>query len=164
VAAFSKARSFRWNGTVKRKGRKRRKLRSGWYVARLRARAATGKTVDVRKAFPVRRGRVSMRSPRFDRGESCGLVEAMRLSSPVFRGTRHRSLGVVVRAGRKARVTVRLRRGRHTVRKLARRLAAGRTRHLGFGSKGLRPGVYRVVATVRAGRSKKTVRLSARAL
>jgi hypothetical protein len=154
VARFSKRRSFRW----------RRSLRSGWYVARLRARAATGKNVDVRKAFRVRGRRLSLRGPRFDRADSCGLVEAMRLSSPLFRGSRHRSLGVTVRAGRKARVTVSLRRGRHTVRKLARRLAAGRTRHLRFGSKGLRPGAYRVVATVRAGRSRKTVRLSARAL
>jgi hypothetical protein len=164
VARFSKARSFRWNGTARRKGRKRRVLRSGWYIARLRARAASGKTVDMRKAFRVRRGRVSLRAPRFDRGDSCGLVEAMRLASPVFRGSRRRSLGVVVRTGRKARVTISLRRGRRTVRKLARRLAAGRTRRLRFGSKGLGPGAYRVITTVRAGRSKKTVRLSARAL
>ena len=61
VARFSKARSFRWNGTVKRKGRKRRVLRSGWYVARLRAKAATGKSVDKRTAVLVRHGRVSVR-------------------------------------------------------------------------------------------------------
>ena len=158
-------------GFTKRPGRRssftwrpRKRLRAGWYVARLRTKAATGKNVNVRRAFRVRRGRVSARGPRFDRSDSCGLVEALRLGSPVFRGSRRRALGVLLRAGRKARVTIRLRRGRRTVRKLSRRVAAGRTRRLSFGARGLRPGTYRVIATVRAGRKRQTVRLSARAL
>ena len=164
VARFSKARSFRWNGTVKRKGRKRRVLRDGWYVARLRAKAATGKTVDRRSAFRVRHGRVSVRGPHFDRADGCGVVEALRLDSPVFRGSARRSLGLVVRTGSKARVTISLRRGRRTVDRLSRRVAGGRTRRLHFESKGLRPGSYSVVATVRAGRTRRTIRLSARAI
>ena len=49
-------------------------------------------------ALRVRRGRVSTRGPRFHRADSCGLVEALRLGSPVFRGSRRRPLGVVLRA------------------------------------------------------------------
>jgi hypothetical protein len=156
VARFSKRRSFRW--------KPRRVLPDGWYVARLRAKAATGKSVDKRTAILVRHGRVSVRGSRFDRADGCGPVEAFRLDSPVFRGSARRSIGVAVRTAGKARVTISLRRGRRTVRQLARRVAAGRTRRLRIGSKGLRPGSYSVVASIRAGRTRRTVKLSARAL
>jgi hypothetical protein len=156
VARFSKRRSFRW--------KPRRALRDGWYVARLRAKAATGKTVDRRTAFRVRHGRVSVRGPRFDRADGCGAVEAFRLDSPVFRGSTRRSLGVALRSAAKARVTIRLRRGRRTVRTISGRVAAGRTRRLRLESKGLGAGAYTVVATVRSGHTRRTVRLGARAL
>jgi hypothetical protein len=156
VARFSKRRSFRW--------KPRRALRDGWYVARLRAKAATGKTVDRRTAFRVRHGRVSVRGPRFDRADGCGAVEAFRLDSPVFRGSTRRSLGVDLRSAAKARVTIRLRRGRRTVRTISGRVAAGRTRRLRLESKGLGAGAYTVVATVRSGHTRRTVRLGARAL
>jgi hypothetical protein len=107
---------------------------------------------------------VSVRGPRFERADGCGPLEAFRLDSPVFRGSARRSLGVAVRTASKGRVTISLRRGRRTLRRLARRVAGGRTRHLRIGSKGLRPGSYSVVASIRAGRTRRTLRLSARAL
>jgi hypothetical protein len=78
------------------------------------------------------------------------MVRELGLSSPVL-GGRRRPLGVRYRLDRAARVTIALKRGRRTVRRLrTRRVRGERTYRVRFGARRLRRGRYRVVLVVRS--------------
>jgi hypothetical protein len=157
VTRLERTGSFAW---------RRSRLRSGWYFARLSASEPTGKA-DVREtAFRVRRGRIITRgAPRFSRPDGCGALRAARLTSPVFRGSRRRGLGVLVRPAEDARVSVRLKRGRRIVKSTKPRVVkAGALRRLRVSARGVRRGGYRVVIVALMGKTRATSVLTVRAL
>jgi hypothetical protein len=92
---------------------KRGRLRRGTYVATFRIRAANGRVDQRRRAFRVA-GRRVRRLQAFTRDPSCAMVTGMSLGSPVL----GRSARLAFRLDRTARVTVRVLRGRHAVRRL----------------------------------------------
>ncbi len=138
VRRFRRSRSF----TVRR-------LRPGTYVARFRMRAANGKVDERRVGFRIAGGRAH-RLRRHWRTPSCGMVRELGLSSPVF-GGRRRPLGIRYRLDRAARVTIAIKRGRRTVRRLrTRRVRGERTYRARVSARRLRRGRYRVVIVVRS--------------
>jgi hypothetical protein len=121
-------------------------------------------TLDARRVPLIRSdGRFVVR-PRFE-FRDCGLVERYRLNRPVFGGTKSAPLGVSFRLGRAATVGVDvLRRGRVVHSFKAERYGSGRTHRLVFGSRGREAGDYDVVLRASAGKSRRTIRLTARRL
>ena len=145
VGRISRAQS----GTV------RAPLRDGIYVARLRAKARTGR-VGVRVLpFRVRGGRVARLRPH-SLPERCGLLRSASLASPVLGA---RSV-LRLRLARRARVRVVLRRaGRVVLRRSLRGRA--RVRQLRLGRKGLARGRYRVRVVARSGKRRGAATLYA---
>ena len=117
VASFGpRARSFRWKGRVRG-----RPARPGLYVVRFR----TGSNVR-RVAVRRRRGRFTRR-PAFERTARCDGLNAFRLGSPAFGGTRRRPLTIGYRLSQPGRVGIVVKKGRRTLRRWrTRRRAPGR--------------------------------------
>jgi acyl-homoserine-lactone acylase len=114
------------------------RARSGIFFARLRS-----GTQSRRIAFTVRRGRVRI-LPAFERVVPCGPLRRLKLTSPAF-GSR-RALGVAYRLGERARVDIRVLRGRRVVRRI-RGTRRPRVEHrFRIGRRAPR-GTYRVVLT-----------------
>ncbi len=133
--------SFRWSARGRRVG-------DGIYVARVRMRLPGGRS-DVRRLALVRRGgRFRVRAGYYRR-RSCGLLSSFKLERPVFGGRANRALGIAFRLSREARVSVRVLRGKRTVKRFrttTRR--ARRTHRLRLPSERLRRGDHRVVIRV----------------
>ena len=89
-----------------------RRPRSGTYVARLRIRTASGAVDQRDRPFRVR-GRGVRRLRAFSRDPSCAMLERFGLASPVV----GRSARLRYRLDRTAHVTVRVLRGRRSVRR-----------------------------------------------
>jgi hypothetical protein len=89
------------------------RLGRGTYVATFRIRTANGRVDQRRRAFRVA-GRRVRRLAAFARDPSCAMVTGLALRSPVV-GRRAR---LAFRLDRTARVTVRVLRGKRTVRRL----------------------------------------------
>jgi hypothetical protein len=128
-----------------------RRLADGWYVARVSARAESGK-LDLRElGFRVLGGRVSV-LPAFARAAGCGPLRAASLGSPVF--------GSALRAGLRVsaptRVAVEVLRGRRVVAGAIRTLAPGATRSVVVRTAGLARGRYTVRVRVVRGRALTT--------
>jgi hypothetical protein len=123
---------------VARRARSTYRPRPGTYFARLRR-----GTQSRRVAFAVRGRRVRI-LPAFERDVPCGPLRRLKLTGPTFGG--RRSLGVAFRLGERARVEVRVLRGRRVVRRLAgtRRPRVEHKLRLPARS---RRGTYRVVLT-----------------
>jgi acyl-homoserine-lactone acylase len=150
VGGFSRSSSVTW----------RRRLGRGRYYARFRIRSESGKLDDRHVAFTVGRRRVS-RGPRFRRADGCGTLRRFGLARPTF-GRRGSSLGIFYRLGRRARVSVTVRRGRRVVRRFRTRgRRANRTHTLRLRSRGLRRGRYRVRIVVRVGKRRTSSTLAA---
>ncbi len=143
VARFAgRRRSFAWNGRGRRVG-------DGVYVVRFTKRIAGGR-VDVRRVALERRGGRWRRLADYYRRASCGRLSSFKLRRPVFGGTTRRRLGIAFRLSTASRVSVRVMRGRRTVRRLGTaQRAAHRTHRLQVSPRGLRRGTYRVVLDVR---------------
>ena len=92
---------------------RRGRLKRGTYVATFRMRAANGRIDQRRRAFRVGGGRVR-RLATFARDPSCAMVTGLALRSPLV-GRRAR---LAFRLDRTARVTVRVLRGKRTLRRL----------------------------------------------
>jgi hypothetical protein len=150
VARFRRSRSFTWKGA--------RRLRSGRYFVRVTSLGATGKTDRREVAFSERRHRSRVSRRAFSRRERCSLLRSATLGSPLF----GRSLKLRYRLGSRARVSIRVLRGRRTVLRLrgrSRRAGAHRAR---LRTAGLPRGGYRVRIVVRAGRRRAAATLYAR--
>ena len=159
VARFTRLRGFRWNGRQNLRGRGRRVV-GGYYFARFRTAGPIGGVDTRRIAFRRVRGRF-VRRPPFQRRESCGFLRSFRLSGPAFGGRTRRPLGIAYRTGRRARVSVVVRRGRKVIRRYrARSRRAGRVHRLRLPSRRLRPGTYRVTVRAKAGRTRARATLS----
>jgi acyl-homoserine-lactone acylase len=131
------------------------RLADGWYVARVSARAESGKLDRREVGFRVAAGRVSV-LPSFARPAGCGRLRAASLGSPVFGS----ALRVGLRVGVSTRVAVEIVRGRRVVLRTVRTLAPGATRAVVLRTAGLARGLYIVRVRVAGGRSLAT--LSAR--
>ena len=108
VRTFRRSKSFRVRG-----------LPAGTYVARYRIKTANGKTDERRKGFRVRGGRVFRLKTFFRTG--CGFVQRLSLASPVVRGRAR----LTFRLDRTARVSLRVLRGRRTVKRVKLKTRSG---------------------------------------
>src|SRR3954452_2447355 len=151
--------AFTWNGRDARG----RRLASGWYAAKLSARAA-GRT-DVRKvALRVSKGRVKV-ARGFANTPTCGLVRSFAASWPVFGGSRRVPLRASYRLGAATRVSVTLLRGKHAVRRMkTRSRKAGHAYALRFSTRGLRRGTYRLRLVAGKGRGRVARTITVRRL
>ena len=160
VARFAeRSRGVTWSGRDTRSGRK---LRNGYFVARLRMEG------DVRRvALRRAKGRFTVR-PTFARRATCGLLRSFRLARPVFGGRQQppRSLSAAFSLGEDANVRVTVLRGRRVIRTLTTGTkAAGRTHRLRLSAKGAARGNYRIRLTaVTAAGERVTSTLTARRL
>jgi dienelactone hydrolase len=154
VKRFRRRRApFTWSG-------RGRGVRDGHYVVRY----TSGR--DVRRfALRRRRGRWSVR-PAYYRRSSCGALPSFKLERPVFGGRRNRALGIAFRVASTSRVSVRVLRGRRTVRRYATRTRRGGVTHrLRLASERRRRGDHKVRITVtRPGSRPVTATLTARRL
>lgn len=113
-----RTRSFSWNG-------RGRRVRDGYYVARFSTKTLRGRS-DVRRVALVRRkGRWSVR-PQYYRRQACKLVEAYKLTRPVFGGRGRRGLGISFNLSRQADVTVEVRQRGRVIRRFPRRRSIAR--------------------------------------
>ena len=122
-----RTRSFAWDG-------RGRGVRDGYYVARFTTRTTRGR-LDVRRvALRRRNGRWSVR-PQYYRRQSCQLVEAFKLTRPVFGGRERRGLGISFNLRRASDVEVVVRQGGRVIRRFPkRRYVARRTIRLRLAS------------------------------
>ncbi len=108
-----------------------------------------GGRTDVRRLALARRGgRFRVRAGYYRR-RSCGLLSSYKLERPVFGGRANRPLGIAFRVSRESRVSVRVMRGKRTVKRFrttTRR--ARRTHRLRLASERLRRGNHRVILRV----------------
>ena len=147
---------FTWSGRGAR--------RDGLYFVRFRIRTTSGRT-DTRRIVVARRGGRFRVRPPFYRRRSCGLLTGFKLESPAFGGRRNRPLRVAFRLSRRAQVTLRVYRGRRTVRVLRAGSRAGRRTHrLRIAPAGLRRGDHRFTLSVRAAGRRARATLAARRL
>jgi hypothetical protein len=138
-------------------------LSDGHFNVLFATRAQDG-TPDVRRVPLVRAGGAFVVRPRYE-FRDCGLVERFKLNRPVFGGSGNAPLGISLRLGRAATVAVDIRRGGRVVRTFkAQRYTAGRTHRLSFGSRGRSAGDYEVILRAGAGKSRRTIKLTARRL
>ena len=135
-------------------------LRAGYYTVRLRMRLSSG-GIDERRAVYQRVGGRFVHRPASVRRSTCGELRTFTLSSPVFGGTRSRSLRVTYRLGDRARVQVDALRGKQVAHRIARShlVARGRTRHLTLRPRALSPATYAIRVTVRRAHH-KTMRVT----
>ena len=134
-----KQESFRWRARGAR-------LRPGYYVATFRTRARNG-SIDARRVAIRRAGRRFKRAGALERRRTCSLVDAFRLTRPVFGGAgRPRSAVLTVKLSqtRRGRIVVR-RRGRVVKRFRVRIFPAGKTRRTRLAATGLPRGKYKLV-------------------
>ncbi len=127
VRTFRRTKSFRV-----------RNLRAGTYVARYRIKSANGRTDERRRGFRVRAGRVRRTTTFFRTG--CGFVQRLSLASPVTRARRPR---LTFRLDRTARVSLRILRGKRTVKRVKLKTRRGE-RTYSVRLPKLRRGSYRV--------------------
>lgn len=132
--------SVRWAG--RRQGR-RATPSDGVFFVRVSARA--GAAVDTRR-FALRRTRGRFTVQRtFARRDGCADLRAFKVERPAFGGRGSRAVGVSFRLAREGRVTVELRRGGRTVRRLTSSVRRGGVLHrLRIAPEGLRRGRYEV--------------------
>lgn len=142
VAATRRSRPFSWRP---------RGLRRGSYVVRLRMRAANGRISERSRPFAYRGARVR-RLPAFTRDERCAMLERFAVQSPVFD---RRGLRVRFRLDRDARATVRLVRGKRTIRSVALGRKAGERTHT-VRLRRLPAGRYRVTIGARSPGGQRT--------
>ncbi len=149
VARLTRSKSFTWRPAG---------LNAGIYVARYAMKTASGRT-DVRlRTFRAGGGKIA-RDAAYSRDETCGMLRKFGLSGPLFGS---RGLRASYRLDRTARVTLRVVRGRRTVRKLKTVTRSGEKTY-SVHLRGLSPGRYRVVLSARsAGGRKVSASLSAR--
>jgi hypothetical protein len=162
IARFrNRAKSFTWDG---RANVRRRRATDGYYFVRYTMRVS-GIKRDLRRIVLRRRnGRYSLR-PSYYRRETCGVLSSYKLSRPVFGGGRNRALGISYRLARPATVTVRVLRGKRTVRTYTTRTArAGRTYRLRFPATRRPRGDYKVRLELRRGSQRLTATLTSRRL
>ena len=147
--------SFTWSG----RGQRRRRVRDGVFMVRLRSGATTRYVALVR-----RHGRFHSR-PAFALASSCSAITQFKLERPVFGGRRNRALDVSYRLRQSGTATVLVRRGARTVKRYAaRRPSVGRLVRLRLASEHLRRGDVRVVLRVTAGGRTTTRTLVSRRL
>jgi PKD repeat protein len=153
--------AFGWNG----RGRGGRELSDGVYVVRFRIAVPGGGTDVVRVALRRSKGRFA-RLGAHNRRDSCGVLGKFKLSRPVFGATQGRALGIAYQLNRggRVRVVVTDRRGRVVRRFAAEQVAAGRTRRLSLGARGLGRGAYRIELSVRSGAQTTSATLTAHRL
>jgi hypothetical protein len=140
VAHFRNRRGhFAWSG--KHAG-------DGFYVVRYTVRLGGGR-IDVRRvALQRAHGRFHVR-PEYYRRAGCGEVVSYKLTRPVFGGTTGRGLGIAFRLLHRARVTVKVLRGKHVVKTFpARTYTADATHRLRLAGGRRAPGDYRVRLTI----------------
>jgi len=151
--------AFTWNGRDARG----RRLASGWYAARLSAKAA-GRTDTRKVALRVSKGRVKV-ARGFANTPTCGVVRSFAASWPVFGGTRRVPLRASYRLGAATRVSVTLLRGKHAVRRMkTRSRKAGHAYALRFSTRGLRRGTYRLRLVAGKGRGRVARTITVRRL
>lgn len=146
-----------------------RRLPAGRYVGRFTGIGRTGKAEVREVGFVVRRagagtrasGRVRVLRPGFSERRSCGALASATLGSPVFGGRADRPLRVRYRLGRRARVSVTVRRGGRVRHARAGVRSAG-AYAVTFGSARLARGAYRVRVVARSGKRRRAVTLAAR--
>ena len=124
---------------VVRRARSSYRPRAGTYFARF-----TKGTQSRRVAFSVR-GRRARVLPAFERVVPCGPLRRLKLTGPVFGG--RRNLGVSFRLGERARVELRVLRGRRVVRRIRATRRPGVEHRLRLPGRATRRGTYRVVLT-----------------
>ena len=152
---------FEWNGRDARG----RKAGNGFYFARFRIKAPSGRTDTVRVTLGRSKGRFGPRRS-FYRRDSCATLGKFKLSRPVFGGREDRALGIAYRlnAPGRVQVTVTNRRERTVKRFAAEDVPAGRTQRLSLPVRGLARGDYRVKLTLTAGGRTSTATLTANRL
>ncbi|MEA2479190.1 MAG: hypothetical protein QOJ07_1112 [Thermoleophilaceae bacterium] len=162
VAHFANRRSsFTWNGRANKRGRK---VVDGYYFVRIQTRDAASR-LDVRRVTLRRRHGRWTRVRGFYGGASCGLLQAAKLSRPVFGGTTKRPIVVAFKVAKRSAVTIELLRGRKVVRRIAVRAAgAGRTTRRGVSARGLRAAAYTFRIKATSGAETDSATLSARRL
>ncbi len=148
VARFApRTRPFRWSGRLRG-----RPAPSGYYVLRFRSGRDTRRIPVLR-----RRGRFAVLAG-YGSSRPCSALKALRLSSPLYGGTRRRPLGIAYRVGQPGRVTVTVRSGRRIVKRFA-----ARQRDPGTYRVRLRPRAASVGVSVRVQGSGTTAQTSAAA-
>jgi hypothetical protein len=154
VAAFSVTEPFTW----KPKG----KLAKGDYYAVVSV-VQPNNQLDRRTVALQRAGaKFKLRKP-FTRTDSCDLISLYRLSSPAFGG--RRALGIAFVLTQPGSVTVRVVRGKRTVRTIRTKIgSANRSTVLRLPARGLRKGDYAVRITAVAGSARQTATLHTRKL
>ncbi|HEV3001616.1 MAG TPA: CocE/NonD family hydrolase C-terminal non-catalytic domain-containing protein [Solirubrobacteraceae bacterium] len=154
VARFARRGSFRWRGRANRRGRR---VTDGVYQVRLqRGRAASRLAVE-------RRGGRFRRRPDYALNPGCGVVRLLRLTRPVLGGRRGHGVRITFRLGARGDATVRVMRGRRTLRTMRRPgVRAGRRVVLRLRPGGLPRGTVRVVLRVRSGGRTVTRSVAAR--
>ncbi|MCW2783275.1 MAG: hypothetical protein JWR35_3724, partial [Marmoricola sp.] len=152
--------SFTWNGRSNRRGRA---VTDGYYFVRIRGRGGlAGDGLLARTVMHRAGGKWRLRPDHYLVGR-CGILRFFKLESPVWGGTRNRSLGIAYRTSSKARVNVLVYRGKKLVRAFRGRQArANHTYRLSVTTKGKRRGDYRVVLSGVAGKNRVVVRLVSR--
>ena len=105
-----------WSGTLARGAR----APDGVYTLRLALRDGARRVDGRQIPVLVRRGRLFVQ-PAFVAVPTCRLLRGLRLERPVFGGTGGRRLGVGLRLGAPARVTIQLLRGTRVVRTVSDR-------------------------------------------
>jgi hypothetical protein len=123
---------------VVRRARSSYRPRAGTYFARFRR-----GTQSRRIAFTMRGRRARMLAP-FERVVPCGPLRRLKLTGPTFGG--RRSLGVAFRLGERARVSLRILRGRRVVRRITGTRRARVEHKLRLPARSRR-GTYRIVLT-----------------
>jgi len=119
---------------------------------------------DVRRVT-LRRSHGRFRLGRsFYRRRGCGLLTQFTLGSPVFGGARKRPARVGFRLASRARVTVRVLRGKRVVRTFKARSRPARRTILRVASRPLARGAYRFRISARRGGRTVTATLAARRL
>ena len=152
VARFSgRKRAFTWNGK-RQKGRPA--VGKGYYFVRL-AVPTSGGRAERRRVTLERRGARFRKRPAFALRERCGTLQSFKLVRPVFGGTNRKKLGASYRLSHRARVSVRITRGKKTVRRFkARTRAANKTYRVTLPARSVPRGAYKVRITVVRGRER----------
>jgi len=146
VAHFPKRMGgFRWNGRTRRKGG----MSDGTYFVRFTT--GSGPTQDVRRVTLLRKkGRFRVVRPHHRRAP-CKVLRTYKLSRPAFGGKTNRRLGIAYRLLVRANIGITIRRGNKVVKRFRTgSRGPSRTYRLVLSPRGLRRGVYKVTATVRA--------------
>jgi hypothetical protein len=156
VARFRNARrAFTWNG----RGQGRRRVRDGYFIARVSAAGQVRRFV-LRRA----RGRISVRGA-YDRRTQCSLVRTFRASLPAFGGRLGRPVTVSYLVDARATVSISILRGKKVVRRIGTRTRdANHTYRQRLTALRLPRGDLRIVLNAKAGNRTQTSKITVRRL